>query len=165
MSQIDTLKPDAIDADKLPAEVYAGGSPLTKIGARDIQPGDHCVIYSRGRYRGAIVAKVGPKRATVEYTTAGAKQTQHELGNSEPTRTRKAVPWADVWLCGSIETASVVVIEPGRSGRDKHEVVSVDDQAVLETWSEYARRKAAEERKERDAKQAEYQESLRAKGW
>lgn len=47
--------------------------------ATDPQVGDIVAVFSRGRYRAVKVAKVGPKRLTVVYTTQGALDTAAEI--------------------------------------------------------------------------------------
>jgi hypothetical protein len=54
----------------LPAFVFPAGHELPV--AENVQVGDIVATYTRGRYRAVQVTKVGPKRATVVYTTEGA---------------------------------------------------------------------------------------------
>jgi len=54
--------------------------PTTKLAALSGTPqiGDLVVIHSRGTYRLAVIEKVGPKRASVVYTTEGAIKTAQD---------------------------------------------------------------------------------------
>lgn len=58
------------------AETTEGRLPAMQVEAGEVKQGiavgDVVAIYSRGSMRAAIVEKVGRKRATVQYTTAGA---------------------------------------------------------------------------------------------
>lgn len=63
----------------LPATVIDADTAKTLPVHEDPTVGDTVVVYSRGRNRLARVAKVGPKRITVEYTTAGAWDTAADI--------------------------------------------------------------------------------------
>lgn len=84
--------------------------------------GDKVIIHSRGRYRQAIVEKVGPKRTTVAYTTVGAIESAQQFGH-EPRVTRQARPHAEVYQqcaadAGPIDTRETWVIETSQTHRN-----------------------------------------------
>lgn len=73
----------------IPREIIRPGTRLHRL-AENATEGDTVVVHSRGRFRVALVEKAGPKRCTVVYGTP-----------SGTALTRKAVPWAEVYVHGT----------------------------------------------------------------
>lgn len=63
----------------LPAHVFPRDHELPV--ATDVEVGQIVAFHSRDRYRAALVTKVGPKRITAIYTTAGARTTAEEIAS------------------------------------------------------------------------------------
>lgn len=56
----------------------------------DARVGDRVVVYSRGGWRNALIAKLGRKRVTVAYTTAGAWESAQKIfENAQADRTEQ----------------------------------------------------------------------------
>lgn len=64
--------------------------------ADNFQPGDVVAVYSRGRYRAALVEKVGRVNVTVAYSTPGAVAEAARYHPGFVNVTRKAVKFSEV---------------------------------------------------------------------